>query len=108
MFLEGGNVRDDLAPAAEYGRLLASIGINGLNVNNVNAAWQLLDSAHLKLIARIAAALRPRGGHPAMSEAIASPPGRPTEVSPQPTPTAITAPARPFSASPSTAATPSA
>jgi alpha-glucuronidase len=73
IFFEGGNVRDDLGPVAEYGRLLASIGINGLNVNNVNAAPQLLDSAHLRQMARIAAALRPWGVHLAMSVAIASP-----------------------------------
>jgi alpha-glucuronidase len=73
IFFEGGNVRDDLAPVAEYGRLLASVGINGLNVNNVNAAPQLLDSTHLKQIARISDALRPWGVHLAMSVAIASP-----------------------------------
>ena len=73
IFFEGGNVRDDLTPVAEYGRLLASVGINGLNVNNVNAAPQLIDSDHLKQIARIADALRPWGVHLAMSVAIASP-----------------------------------
>jgi alpha-glucuronidase len=73
IFFENGNVREDLAPVAEYGRLLASVGINGLNVNNVNAAPQLIDSAHLKQIARIADALRPWGVHLAMSVAIASP-----------------------------------
>jgi alpha-glucuronidase len=41
IFFEGGNVREDLAPVAEYARLLASVGINGCNVNNVNAAPQL-------------------------------------------------------------------
>ena len=73
IFFEGGNVREDLAPVSEYGRLLASIGINGCNINNVNAAPQLIDSAHLKQIARIADALRPWGVHLAMSVAIASP-----------------------------------
>ncbi|MGP8173998.1 MAG: alpha-glucuronidase family glycosyl hydrolase [Terracidiphilus sp.] len=73
IFFEGGNVRQDLAPVAEYGRLLASIGINGLNVNNVNAAPQLLDSDHLKQLARVADALRPWGVRLAMSVAIASP-----------------------------------
>jgi alpha-glucuronidase len=73
IFFEGGNVRDDLAPVSEYGRLLASVGINGLNVNNVNAAPQLIDSDHLKQLARIADALRPWGVHLAMSVAIASP-----------------------------------
>jgi alpha-glucuronidase len=73
IFFEAGNVRQDLVPVAEYGRLLASIGINGLNVNNVNAAPQLIDSVHLKQIARIADMLRPWGVHLAMSVAIASP-----------------------------------
>ena len=73
IFFERGNVRDDLASVAEYGRLLASIGINGININNVNAAPQLIDSAHLKQIARIADALRPWGVHLALSVAIASP-----------------------------------
>ncbi len=73
IFFEGGNVREDLAPVTEYARLLASIGINGCNINNVNAAPQLLDSNHLKQIARIADAMRPWGVHLAMSVAIASP-----------------------------------
>jgi alpha-glucuronidase len=73
IFFEAGNVRDDLNPVSEYARLLASVGINGLNVNNVNAAPQLIDSAHLKQLARIADALRPWGVHLAMSVAIASP-----------------------------------
>jgi alpha-glucuronidase len=73
IFFEGGNVCADLAPVAEYGRLLASIGINGLNVNNVNAAPQLIDADHLKQLARVADALRPWGVHLAMSVAIASP-----------------------------------
>ncbi|HEY1159583.1 MAG TPA: alpha-glucuronidase family glycosyl hydrolase, partial [Terracidiphilus sp.] len=73
IFFEGGNVRTDLTPVAEYARLLASIGINGLNVNNVNAAPQLLDADHLHQLARIADVLRPWGVHLAMSVAIASP-----------------------------------
>jgi alpha-glucuronidase len=73
IFFEGGNVRSDLAPVSEYARLLASVGINGLNVNNVNAAPQLIDSDNLKQIARIADTLRPWGVHLAMSVAIASP-----------------------------------
>ena len=73
IFFEGGNVRQDLTPVAEYARLLASIGINGCNVNNVNAAPQLLDSDHVKQLARIADAMRPWGVHLAMSVAIASP-----------------------------------
>jgi alpha-glucuronidase len=70
---EGGNVREDLAPVTEYARLLASVGINGCNINNVNAAPQLLDGDHLKQIARIADAMRPWGIRVALSVDIASP-----------------------------------
>jgi alpha-glucuronidase len=73
IFFAGGNVRDDLAPVTEYARLLASVGINGCNVNNVNAAPQLLDADHLKQMARIADAMRPWGVRLAMSVDIASP-----------------------------------
>jgi alpha-glucuronidase len=73
IFFEDSNVRADLSPVAQYARLLASVGINGCNVNNVNAAPQLLDSDHLKQIARIADTMRPWGVHIAMSVAIASP-----------------------------------
>ena len=73
IFFEGGNVREDLTAAGEYARLLASVGINGCNINNVNAAPQLIDSEHLKQIARIADAMRPWGVRLAMSVAFASP-----------------------------------
>ncbi len=73
LFFAGGNVREDLAPVAEYARLLASVGINGCNINNVNAAPQLLDADHLKQIARIADSMRPWGVRLAMSVDIASP-----------------------------------
>jgi alpha-glucuronidase len=73
ILFEGGNVREDLAPVADYARLLASVGINGCNINNVNAAPQLLDVDHLKQIARIADAMRPWGVRLAMSVDIASP-----------------------------------
>jgi len=73
IFFEGGNVRQDLAPVGEYGRLLASVGINGVNVNNVNADARLLDSEHLKQLARVADALRPWGVRLAVSVKITSP-----------------------------------
>ena len=73
IFFEGGNVRDDLAAVGEYARLLASVGINGCNVNNVNAAPQLLTHESLQGLARIANTMRPWGVHLAMSVAIASP-----------------------------------
>ena len=48
IFFEGGNVREDLAPVAEYARLLASVGINGCNVNNVNNAAPFLEPQMLQ------------------------------------------------------------
>ncbi len=73
IFFEGGSVRPDLAPVAADARLLASVGINGCNVNNVNAAPQLLDADHLKGLARVADAMRPWGVRLAMSVDVASP-----------------------------------
>jgi len=73
IFFEGGDVRQDLAPVAEYARLLASVGINGCNLNNVNASPDLLKHDRLQQIARIADAMRPWGVHVALSVAIDSP-----------------------------------
>jgi alpha-glucuronidase len=73
IFFEGGKVRDDLAQASEYARLLASVGINGCNVNNVNNAGPFLQPEMLKGLARIADAMRPWGVRLAMSVDIASP-----------------------------------
>jgi alpha-glucuronidase len=73
IFFEGGNVREDLTAAGEYARLLASVGINGCNINNVNAAPELIDSEHLQQVARIADAMRPWGVRIALSVAFASP-----------------------------------
>jgi alpha-glucuronidase len=73
IFFEGGDVRQDLAPVSEYARLLASVGINGCNLNNVNANPDLLKHPQLEHIARIADAMRPWGVHVALSVAVDSP-----------------------------------
>ena len=73
IFFEGGKVRDDLAQVAEYARLLASIGINGCNVNNVNNAAPFLEPEMLKGLARVADTMRPWGVRLAISVDIASP-----------------------------------
>ncbi len=73
IFFEGGKVRDDLAPVSEYARLLASVGINGCNVNNVNNAAPFLEPEMLRGLARIAEAMRTWGVRLAMSVDIASP-----------------------------------
>ena len=61
IFFEGGAVRTDLTRAGQYARLLASIGINGCNVNNVNANPHILDENFLPQLARIADVFRPWG-----------------------------------------------
>ena len=73
IFFEGGKVRDDLTDVKEYARLLASVGINGCNVNNVNGAAPFLTSDMLRGLVRIADAMRPWGVRLAMSVDIASP-----------------------------------
>jgi alpha-glucuronidase len=73
IFFEDGKVREDLAPVSEYARMLASIGINGCNVNNVNGAAPFLTPEWLAGLARIADAMRPWGVRMAMSVDIASP-----------------------------------
>jgi alpha-glucuronidase len=61
IFFEDGRVRLDLTRASAYARLLASVGINGCAVNNVNANPRILDSDFLPELARIAQAFRPWG-----------------------------------------------
>jgi alpha-glucuronidase len=73
IFFENGHVRDDLSAVGEYARLLASVGINGCNVNNVNGAAPFLTPDMLKGLARIADAMRPWGVRLAISVDIASP-----------------------------------
>ena len=73
IFFENGHVRADMARAGEYARLLASIGINGCNINNVNANLQTLSSDNLKEIARVAAQFRPWGVRLALSVSVTSP-----------------------------------
>jgi len=73
IFFDAGHVRDDLAQVSEYARLLASIGINGCNLNNVNNAAPFLQPEILAGIKRVADAMRPWGVHVALSVDIASP-----------------------------------
>lgn len=61
IFFENGEVRADLTRASEYGRLLASIGINGCAINNVNADPRILSESFLPQLARVADAFRPWG-----------------------------------------------
>jgi alpha-glucuronidase len=73
IFFDGGRVRSDLTRAGEYARLLASVGINGCTINNVNASPQMLTPEMIKNVARIADEFRPWGVRLSMSVDIASP-----------------------------------
>jgi alpha-glucuronidase len=73
IFFENRHVRQDLTRAGEYARLLSSIGINGCNINNVNADLDLLTTEHLREFARIADVFRPWGVRLALSIDLTSP-----------------------------------
>ncbi len=61
IFFDNGSVRADLSRASDYARLLASIGIDGCVVNNVNASPNMLRPDFIAQLARIADAFRPWG-----------------------------------------------
>ncbi|CAK7212217.1 hypothetical protein SCUCBS95973_001378 [Sporothrix curviconia] len=62
LFFAGGKVVADLRRAAAYARILASVGINAVVVNNVNADAALVHTpANIEGLGRIADAFRPFG-----------------------------------------------
>jgi alpha-glucuronidase len=73
IFFADGKVRSDLTRAGEYARLLASIGINGCTINNVNAAPGVLEDDFIAQTKRIADAFRPWGVQMSMSVDLSSP-----------------------------------
>src|SRR6266852_3274192 len=73
IFFEKGSVRPDLTRAGEYARLLASLGITGCTINNVNADPRIVDDSFLPQLARIADVFRPWGVQLAVSVDLGSP-----------------------------------
>ncbi len=73
IFWDKGVVREDLSRVSEYGRLLASLGINGCSINNVNTDPRILTPDYLPQIARIAEAFRPWGVRLVLSVDFGSP-----------------------------------
>ncbi|WP_343035379.1 alpha-glucuronidase [Cellulomonas septica] len=75
IFYADGRVRDDLSRVAAYARLLGSVGINAVSINNVNVhrteARLLTDG--LPDVARIAALFRPHGIRVHLSVSFAAP-----------------------------------
>ncbi len=72
-FFDNNNVRSDLTAASDYARLLASLGINGCAVNNVNANTRIISAEFLPQLARLAGAFRPWGVRIAVSVDFSSP-----------------------------------
>lgn len=73
IFFQNGTTIADTRRVAEYARLLASIRVNGIIVNNVNANAALLSDENLAGLGRIADAMRPWGVRVGISVNFASP-----------------------------------
>jgi len=73
IFFADGKVRSDLTRAGQYARLLASIGINGCTINNVNAAPAVLEDSFIAEVSRIADVFRPWGVQLSMSIDLSTP-----------------------------------
>ena len=73
IFFENGSVRADLSRAAAYARILASVGINGCTINNVNADPRLLEDDFLPQLVRVANVFRLWGIQLSISVDLGSP-----------------------------------
>jgi alpha-glucuronidase len=73
IFYDQGSVRADLRRASEYARLLASVGLNGCTINNVNSDLKMLTPEMVRQVARIADAFRPWGVRLSMAVDLSSP-----------------------------------
>lgn len=73
IFFHNNTISKNLNRVSQYARLLASIGINGIIVNNVNANANLLTDANIDGLGRIADAMRPYGVQIGISLNFASP-----------------------------------
>jgi alpha-glucuronidase len=73
IFFKNGQIVEDLTRVAQYARLLASIRINAVVINNVNANATLLDPKNIDGFGRVADVFRPYGIQIGMSLNFASP-----------------------------------
>lgn len=73
IFFEDGHVTGDLGRVRDFARLLASIGINGCTVNNVNADPRLLTAPYIQELAGIARTFRPWGVRLSIAIDVSSP-----------------------------------
>lgn len=73
IFFADGHVAPDLGRVRDFARLLASLGINGCTVNNVNADPRLLTAPYLAGLARIAEVFEPWGVRVSIAVDLSSP-----------------------------------
>ena len=73
IFFLDGKVRSDLTRAGQFARLLASVGMNGCTINNVNAAPGALEVGFIPQVKRIADVFRPWGVQLSLSVDLSSP-----------------------------------
>lgn len=73
IFWENGHIVEDLSRVRDYARLMASVGINGCSINNVNADFRVIDAEHLQEVARVAEVFREWGIQTYISLNFASP-----------------------------------
>ncbi len=73
IFWENGRARQDLTRVGEYGRLLASVGINGASIDNVNSDLKILTPELIADVGRIAKEFRPWGVQVVMAVDFGSP-----------------------------------
>jgi alpha-glucuronidase len=73
VFFQNGLIVSDLTRVSEYARLLASIRVNGIVINNVNANATLLSSQNMQGLGRVADVFRPYGIKIGISLNFASP-----------------------------------
>jgi len=62
-----------LSRSGQFARLLASVGINGCTINNVNADPRILDDSFIPQLARLADIFRPWGVQLSVSVDLGSP-----------------------------------
>ncbi|KAF2774456.1 alpha-glucuronidase [Teratosphaeria nubilosa] len=73
LWFSNGTIVSNLTRTAEYARLLASIGINGVVINNVNANASSLTPENVDGLGRIADVMRPYGVQIGLSLYFSSP-----------------------------------
>ncbi|HEY6291938.1 MAG TPA: alpha-glucuronidase family glycosyl hydrolase [Terriglobia bacterium] len=73
IFFEDGHVAKDQSRARDFARLLASLGINGCTLNNVNAEPRLLTAPYISQLAAIGETFRPWGVRLSLAIDLSSP-----------------------------------